>query len=241
MPDAAFEYRVRVSPRSQNVRLRVTARHGLEVVIPRSYDPEKVPNILERKKNWINAALERAATQRKFFEPEPSWKLPSEIKLAAIGKTWHVTAKPTGAASVVVRELGSDRLLVFGNIENESLCREALTRWLLRKTREYLVPRLEQLSERTGLRYIRTFVKRPKTRWASCSRHRSISLNAKLLFLPFEYVDYVLIHELCHLTEMNHSKRFWALVEHHSPEFRKLDKHLREMWKTVPRWAYRSE
>jgi predicted metal-dependent hydrolase len=241
MPNAAFDYRVRVSPRGRNVRLRVTVRHGLEVVIPQSYDPEKVPSILERKKNWIHAALERAESQRKFFEPEPSWKLPSNIKLAAVGKTWHVTAKPTDAASVVVREIGNDRLLVFGNIEDESLCRDALTRWLMRKTREYLVPRLEQLSARTGLRYKRTFVKRPKTRWASCSRNQSISLNAKLLFLPPEYVDYVLIHELCHIAEMNHSKRFWALVEHHNPEFRKLDNRLREMWKTVPRWAYRSE
>lgn len=241
MPNAAFDYRVRVSPRGRNVRLRVTVRHGLEVVIPQSYDPEKVPSILERKKNWIHAALERAESQRKFFEPEPSWKLPSDIKLAAVGKTWYVTARPTEAVSVVVRESDNDRLLVFGKIEDESLCRDALTRWLMRKTREYLVPRLEQLSARTGMRYKRTFVKRPKTRWASCSRNQSISLNAKLMFLPPEYVDYVLIHELCHIVEMNHSKRFWALVEHHNPNFRKLDNHLREMWKTVPRWAYRSE
>jgi predicted metal-dependent hydrolase len=46
-----------------------------------------------------------------------------------------------------------------------------------------------------------------------------------------------MIHELCHLDEMNHSKRFWALVEGHDPGFRKLDKQLREMWKDVPRWA----
>lgn len=241
MPNAAFDYQVRVSPRGRNVRLRVTARHGLEVVIPQTYDPGKVPSIIERKKSWINAAMERAESQRKFFEPEPSWKLPSDIRLPALGRRWHVSEKPTEASSVVVREYANDRLLVFGNISNESLCRDALTRWLMRKTREYLIPRLEQLSERTGLRYKRTFVKRPKTRWASCSRNQSISLNAKLLFLPPEYVDYVLIHELCHIAEMNHSKRFWALVEHHNPNFRKLDNHLREMWKTVPRWAYRSE
>lgn len=241
MHSAAFDYRVRVSPRGRNVRLRVTVRHGLEVVIPRSYDPEKVPSILERKKRWIHAALERAESQRKFFEPEPNWQLPSDIKLAAIGKTWHVVAKPTEATSVVVRELGNDRLLVFGDIADEGHCRDALTRWLMRKTREYLIPRLEQLSVRMGLRYKRTFVKRPKTRWASCSRNQSISLNVKLLFLPPECVDYVLIHELCHIAELNHSKRFWALVEHHNSDFRKLDSRLREMWKTVPRWAYRCE
>ena len=240
MHKPSVNYQVRVSPRGRHVRLRVTVRHGLEVVIPRGYDPEKVPGILERKKHWIRAALERAEHHRKFFEPEPEWKVPTDIKLAAIGNTWHVTAKPTGAASVVVRELSRERLLVFGAIEDERLCRDALTRWLMRKTREYLTPRLEQLSARTGLRYKRTFVKRPRTRWASCSRHQSISLNAKLLFLPSEYVDYVMVHELCHLAEMNHSKRFWALVGHHSPDFRKLDGRLREMWKSVPRWAFRN-
>jgi predicted metal-dependent hydrolase len=219
----------------------VTVRRGLEVIIPRGYDPDKVPSVLERKRNWVRTALEHAEAHRQFFEPEPEWKLPSEIKLVALGKTWHVTPKPTGAKSVSVRELSRDRLLVFGAIEEKHLCRNALTRWLMRKTREHLVPRLEQLSARTGLRYKRTFVKRPKTRWASCSRHQSISLNAKLLFLPPEYVDYVLVHELCHLVEMNHSKKFWALVQRHSPDFHSLDRRLREMWKMVPRWAFHSE
>src|ERR1017187_8008745 len=113
MPNAAFDYRVRVSPRGRNVRLRVTVRHGLEVVIPQSYDPEKVPSILERKKSWIHAALERAESQRKFFEPEPSWKLPSDIRLPAVGKMWHVTPRPTESGSVVVREIGDGRLSVF--------------------------------------------------------------------------------------------------------------------------------
>src|SRR4051812_29363639 len=130
MHNAAFDYQLRISPRSRNVRLRVTVRRGLEVVIPRGYDPEKVPKILERKKNWVRSALERAEAHRKFFEPEPSWKVPTEIKLPAVGGVWHATPKATGAASVVVRELPHNRLLVFGAVENERLCRDALTRWL---------------------------------------------------------------------------------------------------------------
>ena len=242
MHRAAFDYRLRVSPRARSVRLRVTVRNGLEVVIPRDYDPAKIPSILERKKNWVRNALERAETHLKFFEPEPAWRLPSEIKLLALGNTWSVIPRPTDrATSVTVKESDESTLLVFGAIQDERLCRDALTRWLMRKTREHLLPRLQELSARTGLHYKRTFVKRPKTRWASCSRHQSISLNAKLLFLPSDYVDYVLVHELCHLLEMNHSKRFWLLVQHHSPDFRKFDRGLRDMWKTVPRWAYQHE
>src|SRR5262249_44058438 len=79
--------------------------------------------------------------------------------------------------------------------------------------------------------------KRQRTRWASCSRRKTLSLNSKLLFLPPELVEYVLTHELCHLVEMNHSTRFWAVLAEHCPQFREFDTRLRDMWKVVPRWA----
>jgi len=237
MSEPLFNYHVRVSPKGRNVRLRVTFQHGLEVVVPRGYDVEKVPGILERKKSWVRAALERAEAQRKFFEPEPSWRLPLQIRLPAVGMVWHVSARETNAPWVAVRELGEGRLLVFGATDDQSACRAALARWLMRQTREFLVPRLQNLSLKTGLKHHRAFVTRPRTRWASCSRHQSISLNARLLFLPPDLVDYAMIHELCHVVEMNHSKRFWELVERNCPGFRELDSRLRDMWKVVPRWA----
>jgi predicted metal-dependent hydrolase len=217
--------------------LRVTRHRGLEVIVPKGYDVAKVPVLLERKKQWIRAALNRLEKLRKFFEPEPRWRPPLQIRLPAIGATWHVMAKETGVHWVAVRELDAQRLLVFGNIGDERACRAALTRWLMRQTRVHLVPRLQTVGLKTRLRYRRAYIKRQKTRWASCSRHKTISLNAKLLFLPSEIVDYVMIHELCHLAVMRHSREFWALVARHCPGYRKLDNRLRDMWKVVPRWA----
>jgi predicted metal-dependent hydrolase len=237
MNRASFGYRVRVSPQGRNVRLRVTVKHGLEVIVPKNYDRGRVPDLLERKKNWIQMALEKAESHRKFFEPKPIWCVPNRICLPAIGAVWHILSRETAVPWVAVREIGSDRLLVFGAISDEGACRAALKRWLTRKTRAYLVPRLELIGERVGIRFQRSFVKHQKTRWASCSRHRAISLNGKLLFLSPDLVDYVMVHELCHVIEMNHSKRFWYLVEHHDPSFRKQDVRLREMWKHVPHWA----
>lgn len=237
MTESLFQYRLRVSPRAQNIRLRVTIQRGLEVFVPRGYDTSKVPGLLERKKNWIRNALDQAESRRKFFEPEPVWRLPVEIKFAATGQTWNVQQRETDVTWVAVREVGPSTLLVFGRVSNERTCRGALNRWLMRKTRKHLIPRLDDLSRRTGLRHKRVMVKKQKTRWASCSRHKTISLNAKLLFLPSELVDYVLIHELCHLSEMNHSEDFWQLVRHHCPDFHKRDTQLREMWKHLPRWA----
>ena len=107
----------------------------------------------------------------------------------------------------------------------------------MRQTRAHLIPRLQSIGLKTQLRYRRAYIKRQKTRWASCSKHKTISLNAKLLFLPPEIVDYVMVHELCHVSVMSHSRQFWELVALHCPDYRKLDKRLREMWKVIPRWA----
>jgi predicted metal-dependent hydrolase len=112
-----------------------------------------------------------------------------------------------------------------------------LSRWLVREAREYLVPRLQQLALHTGLRFRAVQVRRQRTRWGSCSRYGDISLNAKLLFLPPALADYVLLHELCHTVEMNHSKRFWAQVARYCADYRAQDAALREHWHCVPRWA----
>jgi hypothetical protein len=66
-----------------------------------------------------------------------------------------------------------------------------------------------------------------KTRWASCSRHRTVSLNMKLLFLPPELVRYVFVHELCHTVHMNHSREFWRFLAVKEPRYKELDKQLR--------------
>lgn len=237
MSKELFQYRLRESPRARHIRLRVSVQRGLEVTVPRGYDHAKLPGLLERKKHWIHTALERADANRKFFEPVPVWRLPEQFTLPAIRHTWHVKVRETKAPWVAVRNTSPDCLEISGNIDSENACRAALTRWLARQAHAHLVPRLQELSLKAGLRYERTYVKRQKTRWASCSRHKAVSINAKLLFLAPDLVDYTLIHELCHVKEMNHSKQFWALLAGHCSNYRRLDAELRHMWKTVPRWA----
>jgi predicted metal-dependent hydrolase len=236
-----FAYTLRESPRAKYVRLKVSSQHGLEVIVPAGYDRGQIPEILDRKKAWIRTALDRAKDVRKFFEPQPSWQLPTQIHLRAIGRVVHVEAKEREVPWVAVRETGPDTVEISGCISDRRTCRLALTRWLARQTREHLSPRLQALSAKMGLKYQQVFVKHQKTRWASCSKRRNISLNLKLLFLPPELVDYVLIHELCHIVELNHSRRFWATVERHCPDYRRLNAQVREMWKVVPQWAASSK
>lgn len=83
------------------------------------------------------------------------------------------------------------------------------------------------------LEYRRITVRNQKARWGSCSREGVLSFNYRLYFLPQSLLDYVVVHEICHLQEMNHSKRFWALVAKTCPdhillrrELRKRERHL---------------
>jgi predicted metal-dependent hydrolase len=107
----------------------------------------------------------------------------------------------------------------------------------MREAHATLAPWLAGLAAKSGLHYERIQIRRQRTRWGSCSRNGTISLNACLLFQPPAVANYLLIHELAHTAHMNHSRRFWKLVEKLEPEWRQLDAALTGGWRGVPSWA----
>ncbi len=119
----------------------------------------------------------------------------------------------------MAREARDGRLLVSGPADDDEAYRQALIEWLRRRARSTLGPRLEELARLHALAFERVSVRHQRTRWGSCSPRGAISLNLRLLFLEPALVDHVLIHELCHTRELNHSKRFWALLQAHDPEW----------------------
>lgn len=91
--------------------------------------------------------------------------------------------------------------------------------WYKAQARNLFTCRLAELSDQTGLNYVSMRLSSARTRWGSCSSRGTISLNWKLIMAPPEVIDYVIIHELAHVQEKNHSKRYWALVEHLLPDY----------------------
>jgi hypothetical protein len=79
-------------------------------------------------------------------------------------------------------------------------------------------------------------VRRQKTRWGSCSSRGTISLNAKLLFLPPPLVDHLLLHELCHTRHMDHSPAYWTCVAGFEPDYRRLENEVTRGNRYVPAW-----
>lgn len=88
------------------------------------------------------------------------------------------------------------------------------------KALEMVTERLTELNKKHyKLKFNKITIKSQKTRWGSCSKHRNLNINYKVLFLPPKFRDYIIIHELCHLKEFNHSNRFWRLVSRMMPEY----------------------
>lgn len=229
-------YTVRESPRAKHARLRVTAREGLLVIIPKGFDRARVPDLLERKQEWLRRTENRLADQRKFLEPDRSAERPERLSLRAIGEEWWIDYRVTDAGSVTAVEREGNRLLVYGDVDDTTAATAAVKRWVSRKAHEHLVPWLARVAGERAFAVSRITVHCQRTRWASCSPSGTISLNLKLMFLPEHLVRYVLLHELAHTRVMNHSREFWGLVHLLEPSYGELDAELRTAWRLVPSW-----
>ncbi len=211
----------------------MSVQRGLEVIVPRSYDLRKIPAILESKRNWIEQVRVRFD---KLPQPPPIEMRPNMIALIALSENFSVEYVAAKRRSVVLRET-ENRLTISGNIESELACRRVLRRWFLRKAQQALIPWLHRVSAEIDLPFCNAAVRLQRSRWGSCSRRKTISLNGKLLFLAPELVRYLLIHELCHTVQMNHSARYWNLVESNEPNYKSLDKQMSQAMRTIPGWV----
>lgn len=235
-PGADLDYSVRVSPRARRVQLRVSPYGQVEVVIPKRFDRRLVPVFVARNRDWLERKLAQVRQRREEF-PHLHDPLPEAVTLRAIGEEWRVNYQSGGTARARLCALEERRLLQM-ETGPTAVCHTAMRQWLADKGRLHLSPWLRQVSKELELPFARATVRGQKTRWGSCSARGNISINRNLLFLPSPLVRYVFVHELCHTRHMNHSKRFWALVERLEPDFRTLDAGLRQAGEYVPLWAH---
>lgn len=97
------------------------------------------------------------------------------------------------------------------------------------EARKFITGRLEVLNERYGFTYGRISIRDQRTRWGSCSAEGNLNFNYRLFFLPSHLADYIIAHELCHLAEFNHSKRFWELVSRAVPDHKACRREMRKI------------
>jgi predicted metal-dependent hydrolase len=224
---------VRESRRARYLTLRLLPPHTLELVVPRGTRTADVDAFVRENRRWIEDARRELAQYR----PLRGEGLPTAVDLRAIGERWSVEYlhDPHGPLRCRARE---SVLEVSTPDANRRGADDTLRSWLLDEADFHLVPWLKRESHVVGRRPAKIQVRLQRTRWGSCSNSGTVSLNAALLFLEPAVVRYLLVHELCHLIVLNHSRRFWSAVARYEPDYEALDRELTKAWHEIPLWAH---
>lgn len=216
-------YTVKRSPRAKYARLEVRPGTGLTVVIPRSYGVEQVSALVEQKGQWILRKLAEYAQSQETF---PTRALRSGDVVLYLGRDVEIVVQQGNSRAGSVK-LEQGRLAISPGAEDGKLGL-LLERWYRQQADNLIRIRADELCATLNVAYKRLTVRGARTRWGSCSQKGNVSFNWKLMMMPDPVIDYVIIHELCHLKQMDHSKRFWGMVAEHCPRWREHRKWLRD-------------
>jgi predicted metal-dependent hydrolase len=213
------ELRVRQSARAQRARIWVGPRRPLEIVVPERMSEREIDRVIASHRDWI---AEKAAWAQSLSQRRQALGLdrPGVVWLA--GEPVSIERREGGRS---VAGLSGDRLLVGGPSEGAEA---AIGRWYRREARRRLSVATSREAEALGVRPARISIRDPRTRWGSCSSGGGISYSWRLVLCPSAVLDYVVVHELCHLRVHNHSSAFWGLLSGARPDWRKHAAWLRE-------------
>jgi predicted metal-dependent hydrolase len=214
----------------------MTPREGLVVTAPRGLARASVLQVVAAKARWIAGHLSRFDAVRHLVAQDAEAR-PERFELRALGESWCVEYETVRRTGIVVRTAKPGLIVASGAVDDVATCQAAVRRWLAGHAASALSPWLSRLAQESGLRYTHLSIRNQRARWGSCAVGGRISLNCKLLFLPRELASYVMVHELCHLLEPNHSRRFWAHVRRLEPATDELRLSMRGAWQWVPGWA----
>jgi predicted metal-dependent hydrolase len=156
----------------------------------------------------------------------PPQKLKEGDSIPYLGRNAELVKQKNHHGGEVV--LQENKLAVRPDLFDNGLLESALEKWYHAEAARLINDIADRLSSQMGISYERIVIRGQKTRWGSCSRKKTLSFNWKLIMAPQAVVEYVIIHELLHLKEMNHSKRFWELVAGSCPDWRQHKKWLKE-------------
>lgn len=218
--DPAVEF-VRVR-RARRYIVRVRPDGSVHVTLPRWGSKREAQAFLEKQHRWIERERQRVAEQH----APPEWRDGSVLLLR--GEAVTITVDECHAGRTGARY--GDRAVV---IDAARPLRPQIEADLCALARDELVPRLHELAAAHGITVRGASVRNQRSRWGSCSRSGTIALNFRLVQMPPEVRDYVLLHELMHVRQQNHSRRFWRLVEAACPSFRDAERWLKVQGKAL--------
>ncbi len=204
--------------RARRYILRLRPDGAARVTVPRGGSLAEARRFVERNVPWLEQQLLRQALRPRG---PATWSAGTEILFR--GERVRLEPGVNGQARLI--HLGSE-VVPVGDAAGD--LRPAIERHLRRIAAQELPARVFELAALHGLPVRRVTVRNQRSRWGSCSRRGTISLNWRLVQTPVSVRDYLVLHELAHLREMNHSHRFWNEVARICPGFREAEKWLKQ-------------
>ncbi|TJY64737.1 M48 family metallopeptidase [Sinimarinibacterium sp. CAU 1509] len=224
--NAEYRLRERVSTKARNIRIEVHPEREVVLVYPRWVPRADALAFLQSRTEWVRAKLDAFAERAVAdpLPPLPRWDGTDEILLR--GTLVPVMVEPARLRHLAVR-IEAERITLFV----PSQCQDqpqrlalALKRELMHRAQLDARRLLNEEAQRLGVYWRDLGIADPHTQWGSCGPDGTISLSWRLVMAPPAVFRYVVVHELCHRVHMDHSERFWALVEQQLPDF---DQHRR--------------
>jgi predicted metal-dependent hydrolase len=249
---AGPDWPVRQSERARRMSARVFRDGRVEIVVPLRARPDAVARFVTQHRAWIERT-QRRAQRAAPAHPSASRRLPvPDLPLPALAEHWRIEHEPgEGPArlhertwptdSVAAPTAGMDKaglLLLRARPQDQTGMRRVLVDWLRERLRTAALALLPPLAASMDTDFSAIRIGCQRSRWGSCSRHGTVSLNCCLLFQSPAVLRYLLVHELAHRRHMNHSARFWQHVATHEPDWRALDRELSGGWRQVPPWVF---
>lgn len=217
-----------VKTKRKTIGITIDMNGEVKVSAPLRISEKQIKEVVQKKADWIikkvNEVRERNSNTvcREFISGE---------KFLYLGKeyTLEIVEKDLGQAEVFMQE---DTIAVYisqgmSEESRKQTIKEALVKWYRQRFAEVVKDRIEKYSLQLKVAPCKVVIKDQKIRWGSCSKKGNINLNWRLIMAPLHVIDYVVVHELCHLKVMNHSKDFWNLVESILPNYHESRKWLK--------------
>lgn len=208
---SAITIGVRTSKRSKRLRL-VSNINGVEAIVPLDYSAEELESFVSSKRDWI------IKTSRYYAKLKERCGAPEPATIYFLGSKYSFRVVKDRHMSAVVSE--TMKLITF-HVTDRRKQKQEMQEWYRQQTGRIIAERLPALAAKLDLRYNKVSIKSQKSRWASCSKKGNLNFNLLLAAAPLEVIDYVIIHELMHLKELDHSPKFWQLVKDADPEYEK--------------------
>ena len=216
-----FTYTIQRSAKRRKLTITVERDRSVVVHAPEGKSDEKIQQVVESKRQWI---YEKIGHPQKYQDlPHPPGKeLISGESALYLGRQYRIEMVKTGLSEI---QFAKRFLIPAVNGKKRA---EALREWYIRKAKEKIISRVKLHARELGVNFADVKIVDNRYRWGSCTVNNNVNFNWRLIKAPMFVIDYVIIHELAHLIETNHTPKFWNIVRAQSSTMQKAKEWLKE-------------